>query len=164
MTSRDALALLAAAAAPMCWAAIACAEPPPDRPVLHAGDPAEVDYNGTWYPATVLSEPGVGFWQVSYDGYGPEWNEVVGAERIRRRAPPGATVVDPVATSKPVRAVSQLRTGARVLVLWGERWWPARVVAVRADATATITYDGYGSAYDEAVGLDRLRLPIRAPR
>lgn len=161
MRSRSALALLVAVAASIWGQAAARAEPPPDRPALHARDHADVLYNGTWYPATVLSEPAAGFWQISYDGYGPEWNDVVGFDRIRRQGAAGAAPTDPLATSKPARTVRQLWVGMHVLVQWSDRWWAASVLAVLPDGRAMITYDGYGSGWDESVGLDRVRLPIR---
>ena len=48
----------------------------------------EVEWHGSWWPAIVLEKRSER-WLVHYDGYGTEWDEVVGAERIReRRAKP----------------------------------------------------------------------------
>lgn len=43
---------------------------------------ARVEWKGHWYDAVVKSQRG-GRWCISYVGYGPEWDECVGAERIR---------------------------------------------------------------------------------
>lgn len=46
--------------------------------------PVEVEWQGSWYAATVLNEK-AGFHYISYDGYDASWNEWVGPERIRPR-------------------------------------------------------------------------------
>lgn len=43
---------------------------------------AEVEWNGTWYPAQVL-ETKDGKFFIKYDGYSEQWNEWVGKDRIR---------------------------------------------------------------------------------
>lgn len=49
-----------------------------------AGDRLEVEWHGSWYPATVLAvEPG-GRYLIHYVGYGKEWDEVVGPDRMRQ--------------------------------------------------------------------------------
>lgn len=50
------------------------------------GDPVEVEWRGTWYPATVM-EVRDGAFLIHYEGYGKEWDEAVGPERIRGRDP-----------------------------------------------------------------------------
>lgn len=49
------------------------------------GDPIDVEWRGKYYPATILSAQGSGQYMIHYDGYGDEWNEVVGEDRIRER-------------------------------------------------------------------------------
>src|ERR1700712_4919210 len=48
------------------------------------GTPVEVLWGGTWYKAKVIGLEG-GKWKISYDGYGSNWDQVVGADRIRAR-------------------------------------------------------------------------------
>jgi hypothetical protein len=46
------------------------------------GTSVQVEWQGKWYPAKVLAaEHGLHF--ISYDGYGPEWNEWVPARRMK---------------------------------------------------------------------------------
>lgn len=52
---------------------------------LAVGDPIQVRWGGRWWPATVIRLGGQGRYGIHYDGYGPEWDEVVGLDRIRLR-------------------------------------------------------------------------------
>ncbi len=58
------------------------------------GQKVEVEWHGTWYPAVVI-EVGQGQWKIHYDGYGDDWDEWVGTDRIK---PAG---------SKPARQVTE---------------------------------------------------------
>lgn len=49
-------------------------------------DPVEVEWRGSWWPATLVERRGAR-WLVHYDGYGKDWDEVVTLERIRDRRP-----------------------------------------------------------------------------
>jgi hypothetical protein len=49
------------------------------------GDEVEVEWQGRWY-AAVLRELRGDQWLVHYDGYGDEWDEAVGDDRIRPRS------------------------------------------------------------------------------
>jgi hypothetical protein len=44
-----------------------------------------VEWHGKYYEATVLSTTPDGLTRIHYDGYGPEWDEDVGEDRIRPR-------------------------------------------------------------------------------
>jgi len=132
------------------------------------GPDVEVLYGDVWYPASVVRQTAPDRWRIAYAGYGHEWDEVVGPERLR---PPGSGQPSsggdgstaPPAGSKRVRAPARLAVGTAVLVAWGGHWYAAHVVGPGADAAATarISYDGYDHAWDEDVGPERLRL---APR
>lgn len=50
-----------------------------------AHDEVEVEWNGRWWPAVVLERRGRR-WLVHYENYGSDWDEVVGAGRIRERS------------------------------------------------------------------------------
>jgi hypothetical protein len=55
---------------------------------FRAGDSVEVEWHGDWYPARVLAvtTPFPPTYHIRYDGYGEEWDEDVGLDRIRPRA------------------------------------------------------------------------------
>lgn len=60
-----------------------------ERPVAKnfkfgVGDPVEVNWKGSWYPAHVISV-GKNKWKIHYDGYSNSWDEWVTARRIRKR-------------------------------------------------------------------------------
>jgi len=61
---------------------------PAAAPVTCAvGGQLDVLWNGSWYPATVEAGPNEsGQCQIGYDGYGDEWDEWVGADRMRPRS------------------------------------------------------------------------------
>lgn len=45
----------------------------------------EVEWHGAWFQAVVLEKRGGNRWLVHYVGYGDDWDEIVGVERIRER-------------------------------------------------------------------------------
>jgi hypothetical protein len=47
------------------------------------GDKITVEWKGNNYPATVIAVAGPNQYKIHYDGYGAEWDEVVGPARIR---------------------------------------------------------------------------------
>ena len=47
------------------------------------GDKITVEWKGSNYPATVTAVAGPSQYKIHYDGYGAEWDEVVGPSRIR---------------------------------------------------------------------------------
>lgn len=51
-------------------------------------DEVEVEWRGRWWPAIVMERRGGSRFLVHYTGYGDEWNEVVGVERVRSRSAP----------------------------------------------------------------------------
>jgi hypothetical protein len=109
-----------------------------------AGAKCEVLWAGTWYKAVVLQQKD-GKFQIKYDGYGDEWNEWVGPDRIRfaggAAAPAGAGA-----------AVA----GKKCQVFWGSSWYDATVLEQK-DGKFYIKYDGYGDTWNEWVGEDRIR-------
>lgn len=102
---------------------------------------AEVEWNGTWFPAKVL-ETKEGKFHIKYDGYGDEWNERVGMDRIRFPDKKKAEVV-------------------QVDVEWHGTWYPAKVLEQK-DGKFYIKYDGYSDASNEWVGKERIRFPDKA--
>lgn len=80
------------------------------------------------------------------------------AVMLRSTVRPPTTAEAPA--GPPVTATTPLVPGQRVTIAWGGRWWPGSVVAVHADGTVRIHYDGYGDGSDEDVTRDRLRLAV----
>lgn len=63
------------------------AEPQPRaREGRAPGTPILVEWHGKYYAATVLSTTPDGLTRIHYEGYGPEWDEDVGEDRIRPRS------------------------------------------------------------------------------
>lgn len=52
-----------------------------------AGDRVEVEWQGSWFPATILERKG-DRWLIHYDRFGDGWDETVERERIRPRVKP----------------------------------------------------------------------------
>lgn len=53
------------------------------QPGRAVGSKIEVEWHGRYYPATVLATTPDGKTRIHYDGYGDEWDEDVGEDRIR---------------------------------------------------------------------------------
>jgi hypothetical protein len=49
------------------------------------GDRVRVEWHGQAYPATVIGIVGQERYKIHYEGYGPEWDEIVGLPRIQPR-------------------------------------------------------------------------------
>lgn len=121
----------------MAWAATSSA-------ACQKGDKGDVLWKGKWYPATVMKSKGDECF-IHYDGYGSNWDEWVGPDRIRIK---GAA---PVATSG-----SSFSAGDSVQVQWKGKWYPASVLAVQGNKYK-IHYTGYESSWDEWVGPSRIK-------
>ncbi len=126
--------LLLALATSSAWAA-----------VCSVGDKAEVLWKGTWYAAKVtrVNEDQTRCF-IRYTGYGSEWDEWVGQDRIRIQEAPGAA---PTGT---------FSVGDEVEVKWKGSWYPASVLEAKG-GKYKIHYDGYSDSWDEWVGLSRIR-------
>ena len=59
-------------------------EPADEGGSWKAREEVEVEWHGSWWPAVVLEQRGAR-WLVHYEGYGNDWDEVVGPDRIRER-------------------------------------------------------------------------------
>jgi len=61
---------------------------PPDggpRSVYREGERVRVEWHGSLYPATIIGVLGDDRYRVHYEGYGNEWDEDVGLNRIQRK-------------------------------------------------------------------------------
>ncbi len=115
--------------------------------VCGIGDKAQVLWKGTWYPASVtqVSSDGRKCF-IHYDGYGSNWDEWVGSDRIQIKG-----------ASAPVVASSGFKVGDSVQVNWKGSWWNASVIQVLGGGRYRIHYDGYDNSWDENVGPSRIR-------
>lgn len=112
------------------------------RPELVAPKPAHddaaeeglfVEHGGSYWPSSVVARQSDGRVKIHYLGWSSESDEVVEANRIRRRSSTNA---------------------GHLMVEWHGSYWPA--TALRSDGSRTfIRYDGYGSEWDEWVGPER---------
>ncbi|WKZ65065.1 MAG: agenet domain-containing protein [Flavobacteriales bacterium] len=87
-------------------------------------DPVEIDYQGTWYPGTVLKVEAEKYF-VTYDGWDESWNEWVGKERLRGMRP-----AEPAAP--PPAPEPKYNVGDRVEIQFGFNTANATVVGVNA--------------------------------
>jgi hypothetical protein len=107
-----------------------------------AGDKAEVLWKGTWYPAMVLKAKSDQCY-IHYDGYGSNWDEWVGPDRIKGAKTQAA-------------GTKKFSEGDPVQVKWKGTWYAAHVIAVGKNQWK-IHYDGYDSSWDEWVGAARIK-------
>lgn len=114
------------------------------------GDSPQVKWGGKWWPATVIAVNSAGTQcKIHYKGYGGKWDEWVGASRIRAGGKRSA--------SSAKTSSSGYYVGQRVKVLWGNKWWNAKILDKKGKRYY-IKYDGYGSEWNEWVGTSRMRL------
>ena len=64
---------------------------PADSHAYAVGQNVDVLWENSWYPAEVVKVVGEQQWEIHYDGYSSDWNEVVGISRIRLRKSPDPT-------------------------------------------------------------------------
>jgi hypothetical protein len=60
------------------------AQPPPGASSFQIGEPLFVEWHGSFWPASVLSVVDAERATIHYDGYGPEWDEVITSKRALR--------------------------------------------------------------------------------
>ena len=120
-----------------------------------AGQEVELRFHGHWYAAHIVRQIDPTHWEVSYDQYDAEWNQLVGPDRLRERQPPPPPPPPP---GQPVTTFARLSRGMQILVEYHGTWYAGRVLAVRTGGVR-IRYVGYGREWDETIGLDRVRLP-----
>jgi len=113
------------------------------------GNSAEVLWKGNWYSATVRKAQ-TNRCYIHYTGYGNNWDEWVGPDRIR--------IVGGSPLALNDQGAGSFQVGSPVSVHWGRQWWPAQVLKVRGNQLY-IHYDGYGNNWNEWVGPTRYRAP-----
>ena len=53
--------------------------------MYHVGDRVRVEWHGSIYPASIIELSSDGRYRVHYEGFGNEWDETIGAQRIQRK-------------------------------------------------------------------------------
>lgn len=125
------------------------------------GDQVLVEWEGQEYPATILKIEGSLKYRVHYDGYDDLWDEVITRDRLRglvegrppRPEPPAKVRAHALSAAK----TNVYRIGDRVRVEWHGQIYPALVTAIVGQERYRIHYEGYGTEWDEIVGLSRIQ-------
>lgn len=104
-----------------------------DRSVQVAKVEQLVEWQGQFWQAEIVEKSGPNRFLIHYVGWGTEWDETVGCERIRHVAPGGAVYVE-----------------------WGKRYWAAEILRLEKDGSARIHYVGWGPEWDEVVSASRM--------
>lgn len=121
-----------------------------DAALCRMGDDAVVLWSGKWYPATVIAVNNAGTQcRIHYKGYGENWDEWVGPDRIRVAGGPGALQLG--GPGYPAYQVGQA-----VKVQWKGSWYNAHILAIKS-GKYLIKYDDYGSEWNEWVAVGRMR-------
>lgn len=155
----------AAIALGILFGAVAC------RRNQQVGDHVMVDWRGGEFPAVVVAIEGPAKFRVHYDGFGDDWDETIPGTRIKSRLTPGVMPPPPAAirpklapsasgsaSSTPAPSpISVYRAGDRVRVEWHGAVYPADVIAALGGDRYRVHYDGYGSEWDEDIGLNRIQ-------
>jgi hypothetical protein len=98
------------------------------------GEAVAVEWHGSWWLAHVIALIPGDRVAIHYDGWGDEWDEIVGATRIMHPSSNG-----------------------RLMVEWHGSWWPASIVRPVAAGQTLIHYDGWGPEWDEVVDGSRMK-------
>lgn len=139
----------------------------PARPKYAVGQPVLIEFQGAWFPGRIRLVMPDGRYEISYDGYGPQWHQLVSRERLRTPGSrTGAPTPPAVGGNEPpgraLASLSELDRGSLVWVEYQGTWYFGRVLRV-AGRGARIHYSGYGHEWDEMVGTHRLRIPTHGP-
>jgi hypothetical protein len=141
--------------------ALALAAAPGCKRSYAVGDQVLVEWEGQEYPAKILALEGSLKYRVHYDGYDDIWDEVIARDRLRgllegtppRPEPPAKVRARALAAAK----TNVYRIGDRVRVEWHGQIYPALVTAIVGQERYRIHYEGYGTEWDEIVGLSRIQ-------
>lgn len=125
------------------------------------GDEVMVEWDGHDYPAVILATEGPTKFKVHYKDYDDVWDEVVPKTRIK-----GFRTGDEISPEPPAKVrqkaveaaqTNTYRVGDHVRVEWKDRFYPAQIVDVVGKERYRVHFEGYGSEWDEIVGLHRVQ-------
>ena len=115
--------------------------------ICKVGDKAQVLWGGKWWSAKVIGVNKAGNrCKIHYKGYGSNWDEWVGPNRIRITS----------SGTPPPPSSGGYYVGQRIRVLWGGKWWKAKILK-KSGSRYYIKYDGYGSKWNEWVTTARMK-------
>lgn len=139
----------------LCVCAPACKRP------YGVGDHVLVEWEGKVYPAMILEQSGPTKFKVHYDGYDSVWDEIVPKDRIRGFVEGHVPHPEPPPKVR-AKALSAAQTnvykvGDKVRVEWHGHMYSATITSIVGPERYRIRYDGYGSEWDETVGLSRIQ-------
>jgi hypothetical protein len=127
------------------------------------GDHVLVDWEASSppYPARIVESVSPTRFKMHFDGYDDIWDEVVSRDRIR------GYVVGPVAAPEPpakvrAKAIQAARNnvykvGGHVRVEWHGQMYPATITGIVGQERYRVSFDGYGTEWDDIVGLSRMQ-------
>jgi hypothetical protein len=126
-----------------------------------------VEWEGRDYPAYIIEQRGKARFRVHFDGYDARWDDDVTVDRIKGRIegpvkhppPPERVAREMGIRPKPAssaEATSPYKVSDRVRVRWRGSVYSATIQGVLAPDRFLIHYDGYGSAWDETIAIDRI--------
>jgi hypothetical protein len=131
------------------------------------GEHVMVEWDGRDYPAYIIEKKGRTRYRVHFDGYDARWDGDVSLDRIKGRVqghvtppPPPANVaraagINPKASSS-AEPVSAYKVGDRVHVSWRGSNYKATIIEVISPTRFRVHYNGYETAWDETIDLDRI--------
>ena len=114
---------------------------------LDPGAHVQINRNSQWLPGAIVRQLGPNRYQVHYDGFGAEWDEAVGLDRLRPGAEAGAAGT----------VAKDYRPGEKILVRAQNRLLLADVVQQVSPEVWRVHYDGYGPEVAESVPAPRMR-------
>lgn len=79
----------------------------------------------------------------------------------RQGPSPVPSPIPVTATGKPVEIDSVVEVGRKLVGEWAGKWIPVKVLAVNADGTIRIHWEGWSDQWDEDVPRSRLRFPAK---
>ncbi|NUP10419.1 MAG: hypothetical protein HOW73_30585 [Polyangiaceae bacterium] len=125
------------------------------------GDEVMVEWEGKDYPAVILEADGATKFKVHFIGFDDVWDESVPKSRIKGKRTGNEVQPEPPpkVRQKAMEAAQSntFRVGDHVRVEWKDRLYPAQIVDVVGKERYKVRYEGYGSEWDEIVGLNRVQ-------
>lgn len=131
------------------------------------GEHVMVEWDGKDYPAYIIERKGRTRYRVHFDGYDSRWDHDVGLDGIKGRVhgqvtppPPPANVaraagINPKASSS-AEPVSPYKVGDRVRVTWRGSKYKATIIQILSPTRFRVHYDGYETAWDEVIDIERI--------
>lgn len=113
----------------------------------HPGAKVLVERGGHWLPASIVQQVGTDLFQVRFDGYGAEWDEVVGPTRMRAPVD-GAAGAEALAVGDSVLVTSEQGT-----IHLGS------VIEPPTDSSVRVRYDGFSPEVVQDVDVTNVRRP-----